>query len=342
MALTVAAGPTSAALAADWTFRPLVVAPLVIAAALYLWGALRVGRRHRRGRWPLARTGSFLAGLAVIAVACLSAIERYGTSFFWIHMVQHLLLIMVGPALVIHGRPLILALHATRNPWHTRIKRVLRSPPVSVLTHPLLTFPLYTVVVVGTHLTSFNNVAVTHRSAAAAEQLAYLGAGYLYLLSGFGEEPIRWRLSHPAKMLVLVLSMSVDTFTGIVLLMSTTNPWPAYAEQHHTWGPDLLTDVHYGGAMMWVGGDTIMLCLILTALVPWVAGRNRNTVRMRWVEAARRATLDRYDRYLPPGAATRHDVDEDERRLDAYNAWLAAMAEQDRQRAGSVDRTAGQ
>jgi cytochrome c oxidase assembly factor CtaG len=332
MALITASGPTSAQLAADWIFRPWVTVPLVIAAVLYLWGVVRVMRRAHGSRWPLVRTGSFLAGLAVIAVACQSAIEKYGTTFFWIHMAQHLLLIMVAPALVIHGRPLILTLHATRNPWHTRFKRILRSRTITVLTHPFLTFPLYVAVVVGTHLTSFNNVAVTHRWAAVAEQVAYLGSGYLYLLSGFGEEPIRWRLSHPAKMLVLVLSMSVDTFTGITLLMEESNPWPAYAAQHHTWGPDLLTDVHYGGAMMWVGGDSIMICLILAALVPWVAGRNRNTIRMPFVEKARRATLDRYDSYLPAGAASARDVDEDERRLDAYNAWLAAMAEQDRQR----------
>lgn len=332
MALTIAAGPTSAELAADWNFRPVVVALLVAVAALYLWGVARVDRRHPRGRWPLGRTASFLAGLGVIAVAMLSAIESYGTTFFWIHMAQHLLLIMVGPALIIHGRPLILALHATRNPWHTRVKRIVRSRVVSVVTHPLIAFALYTAVVVGTHLTSFNNVAVTHRWAATGEQVAYLVSGYLYLLSGFGEEPIRWRLSHPAKMLVLVLSMSVDTFTGITLLMSGENPWPAYAAQHHTWGPDLLTDVHYGGAVMWVGGDTIMIGLILTALVPWVAGRSRNSIRMRWVENARRATMDRYTAYLPAGGGVRRDVDEDEQRLDAYNAWLAEMAARDRQR----------
>src|ERR1700759_5444601 len=110
--------------------------------------------------------------------------------------------------------------------------------------------------------------------------------------------------------------------------MAGSNPWPAYAAQHHTWGPDLLTDVHYGGAMMWVGGDSIMIGLILTALVPWVAGRNRNTIRRPFGEKARRAPLDRYEEYLPAGVASGRDVDEDERRLDAYNAWLAAMAEQ--------------
>lgn len=329
----MAAAPPFSVLAADWSFRPFVVVPLVAIAGVYVWAAVRVRRRHPRGPWPLLRTASFFAGLGVVAVSLLSAIETYGTRFFWIHMLQHLLLIMVAPALLIHGRPFILTLHATRNPWHTRIKRALRSPVVTVVTNPLISIPFYIVVVVGTHLTSFNNVVITHHGAAVAEEFAYLLAGYLYLLSGFGEEPIRWRLSRPSKIIVLVLSMSIDTFTGITLLMTNNAPWPGYAAQHHTWGPDPITDVHYGGAMMWIGGDSIMILLVIAALVPWVAGRTRNISRMQWVEKARRAHFDRYTAYLPATATPvtgRSDVDEDERRLDAYNAWLAAMAERDR------------
>ncbi|MDT5042611.1 MAG: putative rane protein [Actinoplanes sp.] len=332
---TMADAPTFAVLAADWSFRPFVIVPLIAVAGLYVSGVVRVWRRHPAGPWPLARTASFFAGLAVIALCLLSAIEHYGTMFFWVHMLQHLLLIMVAPALLIHGRPFILAMHASRNPLHTRIKRALRSPVVTVVTNPLVSIPLYIVVVIGTHLTSFNDVVITHHGAAVAEEFAYLIAGYLYLLSGFGEEPIRWRLSRPAKIIVLVLSMSIDTFTGITLLMTTTAPWPGYAAQHHTWGPDPITDVHYGGAMMWIGGDSIMILLVIAALVPWVTGRSRNISRMQWVERARRAHFDHYAGYLPDPATrpTGHgDVDEDERRLDAYNAWLAAMSERDRQR----------
>jgi putative copper resistance protein D len=327
--------PSFTVLAGQWVFRPWVVAFLAAAAGLYLWGVVRVRLRHPARPWPLSRTAIFFAGLAVVAVSLMSAIERYGTMFFWIHMLQHLALIMVAPALIIYGRPLILAMHATRNPWHTRIKRALKSKPVTFATSPLISIPFYIAVVVGTHLTSFNEVVIEHHGAAVVEEFAYLLAGYLYLLSGFGEEPIRWRLSRPAKTVILVLSMSIDTFTGITLIMTNKAPWPGYAAQHHAWGPDPLTDVHYGGAMMWIGGDTIMILLIIGAIVPWVTGRSRNISRMQWVEKARRAHFDRYAGYLPsetPAAGNHNDVDEDERRLDAYNAWLAAMAERDRQR----------
>ena len=235
--------------------------PRAAAAALSCgaWPGCGADIRLGRGHWPGPRRSS--GGLAVIAVA-MSAIGRYGTTFFWVHMVQHLLLIMVAPG-VADPRPAADpgdARHAGTR-WHTRIKRLLRSRVVTVVTCPLVAIPLYAVVVVGTHLTSFNNRSSLIPAPPVAEQLAYLVCGYLYLLSGFGEEPIRWRLSRPTKIVVLVLSMPIDTFTGITLLMTNREPWPGYALQHHTWGPDPLTDVHYGGAMMWIGGDTIMIAV---------------------------------------------------------------------------------
>lgn len=267
--LTVVAGaPTASALLATWRVHLVVLVAVAAAAGLYAWGMARVRRRHPARPWPLGRAASFAGGLGVLVVAVMSAIGRYDTTFFWVHMIQHLLLIMVAPALLIHGRPLTLAMHATRNPLHTRIKRFLRSRAVTVVTCPLFAIPLYAAIVVGTHLTSFNNEVVRYPPVASAEQVAYLVAGYLYLLSGFGEEPIRWRLSRPAKMVVILLSMPIDTFTGLTLLTTRNPPWSAYAAQHHSWGPDPVTDVHWGGAMMWIGGDTIMIALIVTALIP--------------------------------------------------------------------------
>jgi cytochrome c oxidase assembly factor CtaG len=336
MSSDVAGAPAASALLGTWTIHPIVAALLIISAGLYGWGMVRVRRRHPRRPWPVGRGASFTAGLAVTGVAVMSAIGRYDTTFFWVHMIQHLLLIMVAPALLIHGKPLTLAMHASRNPLHTIIKRVLRSRLITVVTCPLFAIPAYAAIVVTTHLTSFNNEVVLHPPVAAAEQIAYLVVGYLYLISGFGDEPIRWRLSRPAKMVIILLSMPIDTFTGLTLLTTRTEPWPAYAAQHHTFGPDLITDVHWGGAMMWIGGDTIMIALIVTALVPWVMGRSRSVDRMRWIEQARRANMDRYaaSPALPSSPAGQADVDDDDARLDAYNAWLTRMNARDEARTG--------
>ena len=116
--------------------------------ALYLWGVVRVARRHPARPWPIWRTGMFLAGLAIVVLALCSGIGSYDDILFWDHMIQHLMLIMVAPPLLILGQPITLLLHASRNPLHTWAKRVLRSRPASFLTWPVFGFAAYAAAIV--------------------------------------------------------------------------------------------------------------------------------------------------------------------------------------------------
>ena len=71
-------------------------------------------------------------------------------------MVQHLLLLMVAPPLLVLGQPATLLLHASRNPVHTWTKKLLRSRVVTWITWPPFGVCCSTsVVIVGTHLTGF-------------------------------------------------------------------------------------------------------------------------------------------------------------------------------------------
>jgi putative copper resistance protein D len=311
-----------------WRWDPVVVLAVLVAAASYGWGMWRVRRRHPARPWPAARAAAFGAGLAAVVLALCSSVGVYQDTLFWVHMVQHLLLIMVAPALLVVGRPLMLLLHASRNPVHRTVKRILRSRPVTVLTCPLVGVPSYAAAVVGTHLTGFMNEVITNPWAQTGEHALYLIAGWLYLAPGFGREPIRWRLSPPAKILLVILAMPIDTFTGVVLLMTRHEPWSAYLAQHRDWGPSPLTDVHWGGAVMWIGADAVMMVLIVAALFSWLAapGRGRG---LHWVEQARTAALEQRIGVAGHGHT---DLDEDDQRLAAYNDWLARTAHDPRRR----------
>ncbi len=177
-----------------WQFAPVVTGFVMVAAALYLWGVLRVRRRHPARPWPLWRTALFLGGLAVVVIATQSGIGRYDDVLFWDHMILHLLLIMVAPPLLVVGQPITLALHASRNPLHTWVKKAVRSRVVSALTFPPFGAVLYLATIVGTHLTSFENVVLTDPAVRNAELALYLIAGYLYFLPLIGQEPVRWRV----------------------------------------------------------------------------------------------------------------------------------------------------
>ena len=203
---------------------------VVLAAGLYLWGVLRVRRRHPARPWPWYRTALFLGGLAVIVIATESGVGSYDDVLFWDHMVQHLLLLMVAPPLLVVGQPATLLLHASRNPVHTWTKKLLRSRVVTWITWPPFGVALYVGVIVGTHLTGFMNVVLSNDTVHEAEHVLFLVAGYLYFLPLIGREPIRWRVSYPSRIFLLFLAMPVDAFTGLVLGSENANPFPLLAQ----------------------------------------------------------------------------------------------------------------
>lgn len=159
----------------------------------------------------------FLGGLAVVVLAIESGIGAYEKVLFWDHMVQHLMLIMVAPPLLIAGQPITLLMHASRNPLHTWAKRVLRSKAAGFLTWPVFGALAYAVAVAGAHLTGVAGLAESSQALRGAEHAVFLVAGYLLFLPVLGREPVRWRLPYPVRLVILVLLMPVDTFTGLVL-----------------------------------------------------------------------------------------------------------------------------
>jgi cytochrome c oxidase assembly factor CtaG len=321
-----------------WQFAPVVTGFVVLAAGLYLWGVFRVRRRHPARPWPLWRTVLFLGGLAVVVIATQSGIGSYDDVLFWDHMIQHLLLLMVAPPLLVVGQPATLLLHASRNPLHTWAKKFLRSHPVSWITWPPLGFALYAGTIIGTHLTSFMNLVLANQVAYDGEHVLYLVAGYLYFLPLIGREPIRWRVSYPTRIFLLFLAMPVDAFTGLALGSESGNPFPNLLRHRPSWAPSPISDVHIGGAVMWVGGAGLMFALMLTVFFAWTREVSSDG-GLGWLETARRAnfaTLVNAHREAsasgaePPQAARAagtESVDDDEH-LAAYNAFLARLNKQ--------------
>ncbi len=330
-----------------WEFAPVVTAIVAVFAALYLWGAWRVGRRHPARPWPWWRTALFLGGLLVVVLATESGIGAYDSVLFWDHMIQHLMLIMIAPPLLVLGQPVTLLMHASRNPLHTWAKRVVRSRVATFLTCPPFVLGLYAATIAATHLTGFMSVAITNPALHNAEHALYLVVGYLFFLPILGSEPIRWRLSYPIRFVILVVAMPVDTFTGLVLGTEST-PIKGMTAIRPAGSPDPVADLHAGGAVMWIGGDAIMLGFMMLVFVMWAHADRVGTASRGWLETVRTSSFETL--VAPPPAAAhaapasaeevtpepapaepapavagaRGTIDDDEH-LAAYNAYLARL-----------------
>ena len=338
----------------QWQFAPAVTASVAVAALLYLWGAVRVRRRHPARPWPAWPTGMFLAGLAVIVLATESGIGSYDDVLLWDHMVQHLMLIMVAPPLLIAGQPITLLLHASRNPLHSWAKRVLRSRPVTLLTWPVLGSLAYAVLIPVTHLTGVANLVERNQTLHNAEHVLFLGVGYLFFLPVLGREPIRWRLSYPVRFVLLILLMPVDTFTGLVLGYGNAGTPGIPAGPRPSWAPGPVADLHAGGAVMWIGGDAIMFGLMMLVYLVWSTDDRAAASGRGWLERARSASFAHLvAAHQPPdtapgaagspaagapeagaaaGAGAKAAADwnrpggiDDDEHLAAYNAFLARL-----------------
>ena len=275
----------------QWQFAPIVSASVAIALGLYVWGAVRVARRHPARPWPARRTALFAAGLAVIVLATQSGIGVYDDLLYWDHMVQHLMLIMAAPPLLIAGQPITLLLHASRNPLHTWAKRVVRSRLATFLTWPVFGAVAYAAAIAVAHLTSVANVVEQNQTLHNLEHAVFLFVGYLFFLPILGREPIRWRLSYPVRFIILVLIMPVDTFTGLMLGYGSAGTPGIPQGPAPVWAPAPLSDLHTGGAVMWIGGDGIMFGLMMLVFLMWSLDDRAATSGHGWLEAARRASM---------------------------------------------------
>jgi cytochrome c oxidase assembly factor CtaG len=312
------------ALLTAWHLDAVAVAVLVLAAAWYLTGVALVPVRHPGTHWPVGRTFAFLGGLAVCALATNSSIAVYDQVLFTAHMIGHLALVMLAPALLMWGRPLTLALTASAEPRRARIERVARGRVVSLLTAPPVALASYTVVIVGSHLTGLMDTIMRTTWAGQVEHLVYVLVGCQFFCLVVGDEPIRWRLAAPARWLLLAVAMAVDTFTGVVLLQGTKAIDMLPSSGLHV---SVLSDTHTGGAIMWFGGDAIMAAVMIALVIGWLR-RVEPSEEKGWLEQARRATFAAHT-----GTATDESpdarFDDDDAARASYNEWLAQL---DRQR----------
>jgi cytochrome c oxidase assembly factor CtaG len=324
----------------QWQFAPIVTAFVVVSTGLYSWGVIRVARRHPARPWPAWRTAAFLGGMLVLVLATQSGIGKYDDLLFYDHMVQHLMLLMVAPPLLIAGQPITLLLHASRNPLHTWVKRVLRSRVATFLTWPVFGAVAYALAVLAAHLTSLASYFESNQTAHDAEHAMFLIIGYLFFLPLLGREPIKWRLSYPIRFVTLVLLMPVDTFTGLALGYGSATSPGVPTGPRPSWAPSPVSDLHLGGAVMWIGGDGIMFVLMMLVFLMWSRDERAAVSGHSFFERARQANLATLVASHQPAAsgpvAARIEaapdqpvidgrgIDDDEH-LAAYNAYLARL-----------------
>ena len=140
------------------TFDLFLLVNLALAAGWYAWASRRA---RMTGTWLKRASFCFYLGLGLIALTYLGPIAAWSHTFFWAHMTQHLVVMMVVAPLLVLGNPVTLAFRAsspaTRRRW---VVPILRSRAVRILTNPWVTWFLFAGALLGTHFTPFYDAAL--------------------------------------------------------------------------------------------------------------------------------------------------------------------------------------
>jgi cytochrome c oxidase assembly factor CtaG len=281
--------PDAAGLLFGWSFEPLVAIPLLLTGWLWAMAVRRVDRAHPANPVPRRRSVAFFAGLAAIAIALLSGVERYDTVLFSVHMVQHILLTLVAPPLLALAAPITLLLRvaspAVRRRW---LLPILHSRAIRALAFPVVAGVVFAAVMWASHFSPLFDLALEQPLVHDLEHALYLGAGLLFWWPALGQDPAPWRMSHPVRALYVFLQMPQNTFLAVVLLGAPAPLYTHYATLVRDWGPTALADQQLAGGIMWFVGDLLFLAAILGLVAAWLRHDEAGTAR-----ADRRADAER-------------------------------------------------
>ncbi len=261
----------AAASTVSWSWRPEILLPLSVLLALYGVGWWRLGSQSR-SLVPTWRLVSWFSGIGAVGVALLSPVDRLADDLFFVHMVQHLLLIkLAGPAFLL-ADPLPVVLWGLPAALRVRCGRLLaRGTPLRVAWQVLTWMPVawltYALTLWLWHLPAAYDAALNHRLLHDAEHLAFFWAGLLFWWPVIAPAPhLRPPAHYGARIVYLVLATFQEAVLGLLL---TVVPWVLYAS--YAFAPRVLTlsaqqDQTWGGIIMWAVGGAIDMLVVLVLL----------------------------------------------------------------------------
>jgi putative copper resistance protein D len=304
--------PTIANLAFGWSFPPLVAIPLLAAAVGWLLLVRRIRRAHPASPVPVRRTAAFLGGLAAIAVALMSGIERYDTTLFSVHMVQHLLLMLAAPPLIALAAPITQVLRAASPDLRRRfLLPLLHSTAARVLGHPLVGWLTFTIVAWASHFSPLFDLALENESIHTVEHVAFLAAGLMFWWPVIAADPAPRRLTYPVRALYLLLQMPPSSFLGMAIVFAEAPLYLHYATLGAPYGINALADQQLAGGIMWLAGDVVLSAAILAVVAAWMRHEERDAPAAERRADAERARLRERADQLARARAAAGDGDPD-------------------------------
>ena len=251
------------AVVGSWSIQLWPTVGLVLLAIIYFRGWLKLRRQvpHRFDGWRLA---SFLGGVGTIFLALGSPLDTFANLLLQAHMIQHLLLMMIAPPLLLLANPFLPLLSGLPRPivreairpfllWNF-CKRLGRW-----LTHPKVTWIIFVTMTLGWHAPPLYELTLRSPTWHIVEHACFLSSGVLFWWPVIQPWPSRPHWPEWAMIPYLLLADVQNTVLSAFLTFSDRVVYPTYSLVPEFPGMNALSDQHAAGAIMWVPGSIVYL-----------------------------------------------------------------------------------
>jgi putative membrane protein len=290
----------------ELSVEPVFLTASLLALALYVLGVVRL--RRRGDAWPVLRLIAFTAGVLTILLAMCTGLNDYGMVMFSVHMVQHMVISMVSPILVLLGAPITLTLRALPTAGRGRtgprelLLKLLHSRYLRIITHPAFTIPLFIASLYALYFTPLFDFLMGSKAGHIAMMVHFLAVGLVFFWPIMGVDPGPNRPGYLMRMLELFAGMPFHAFFGIALMMASAPMVDTFKHPPASLGIEALSDQNAAGGIAWAFSEIPSVLVLLALLFQWYRSEQRQARRK--------------DR------AADRDGDKE---LEAYNAYLASL-----------------
>ena len=244
-----------------WNFEPGLLTALTLLTVGYLLITGPLARRWSLAPATLVERNRFLLAMILMVVALISPIDTLSLVSLSMHMVQHLILIIPVPILLIGSIPPSIGSVVLRNGSVLALAQA--------IFHPVAVLIISNAILVGWHVPANYDLAVRDQNVHVLEHVSFIVGALLAWWPVYSQQPELPRSTPGALMLFLFFMSIPPTIIGALLTFAGFVVYPAYEGVARPWGMTAQADQELAGLIMWLFGGLIYFAILTVIFFRW-------------------------------------------------------------------------
>jgi len=277
------------ALLRSWEWRFVVIAIVTLSSSVYINGFAHIRTLRNRsasrdvvGLVPYWRLLCYLGGILCIILALLSPVEVLSGQLFFMHMIQHMLLVMCAPPLLLVSNPFPILLWGLP----VKVRNVVAGLFVgSSLLRKLLKryagpsaiWITFVMVYIGWHDPMLYEAALRSKFVHDIEHISFFLISMLFWWHVTSAAPrVHQNLAYGKRIAYLLVTIPVNMITGVIITFSRQPIYEYYVKIQRPWSLTVMQDQMLGGIIMWIPGSMMLIVAIIVLVIRMMASEEKN------------------------------------------------------------------